>query len=61
MPAALTDQLAPTGRLVTVVLEKGIGRAVVIQKTGATVSSRIVFDAAAAVLPGFAAPARFVF
>ncbi len=61
VPAALTDQLAPTGRLVTVVLEKGIGRAVVMQKTGATVSSRIVFDAAAAVLPGFAAPARFVF
>ncbi len=60
VPAGLTDQLAPTGRLVTVVLEKGIGRATLMQKSGASVSGRVVFDAAAALLPGFAIPARFV-
>jgi protein-L-isoaspartate(D-aspartate) O-methyltransferase len=61
VPVALTDQLAAGGRLVTVVLERGIGRATIMQKTGNTISSRVAFDAAAALLPGFDVPARFVF
>lgn len=61
VPTMLTDQLSPGGRLVTVVLERGIGRATVMQKRGSAISSRIAFDAAAPLLPGFEIPARFVF
>ena len=61
IPPALTDQLAPNGRLVTVVLDKGIGRATLMQKAGNTVSGRVAFDAPAALLPGFGVPSRFVF
>lgn len=61
IPPALTDQLAANGRLVTVVLDKGIGRATLMQKAGNVVSGRVAFDAAAALLPGFGVPARFVF
>lgn len=61
VPLMLSDQLATDGRLVTVVLERGIGRATIMHKTGGTISRRIAFDAAAALLPGFETPARFVF
>lgn len=61
LPAALTNQLADGGRLVGVLLEQGVGRASLWIKSGNAVSRRVLFDANVAPLPGFAAPARFVF
>lgn len=61
VPAALTDQLADGGRMVGVLLDRGVGRATLWVKSGGALSRRILFDANVAPLPGFAAPARFVF
>jgi protein-L-isoaspartate(D-aspartate) O-methyltransferase len=61
VPAALTGQLAEGGRMVGVLLDRGVGRATLWIKTGTAVSHRVLFDANVAPLPGFAAPARFVF
>lgn len=62
VPASLLDQLAEGGRLLAVVLpESGQGVARLYQKNGGQVSSRILFDASAALLPGFEAKADFQF
>lgn len=62
VPPALLDQLAEGGRLVAVVLpESGQGVARLYQKTGGKVSSRILFDASAALLPGLEAKPDFQF
>ncbi len=61
VPSALTSQLAEGGRMVGVLLDRGVGRATLWIKTGAAVSRRVLFDANVAPLPGFAAPARCVF
>ncbi|MGQ3048935.1 MAG: protein-L-isoaspartate O-methyltransferase family protein [Niveispirillum sp.] len=62
VPPALLDQLAEGGRLLAVVLpESGQGVARLYLKTGGQVSSRILFDASAALLPGFEAKADFQF
>lgn len=62
VPASLLDQLAEGGRLLAVILpESGQGVARLYQKTGGQVSSRILFDASAALLPGFEAKADFQF
>jgi protein-L-isoaspartate(D-aspartate) O-methyltransferase len=61
VPSALTSQLAEGGRMVGVLLDRGVGRATLWIKTGTAVSHRVLFDANVAPLPGFAAPARFVF
>jgi protein-L-isoaspartate(D-aspartate) O-methyltransferase len=61
VPAALTSQLADGGRMVGVLLDRGVGRATLWMKTGTALSHRVLFDANVAPLPGFAAPARFVF
>jgi protein-L-isoaspartate(D-aspartate) O-methyltransferase len=62
VPQAIHDQLAEGGRLVTVVRDgAGIGRATLMQRTAATVSSRMLFDAATPVLPGFGRETGFVF
>lgn len=62
VPQSLLDQLAEGGRLVAVVLpESGQGVARLYQKNGGQVSSRILFDASAALLPGFEAKADFQF
>jgi protein-L-isoaspartate(D-aspartate) O-methyltransferase len=60
-PTALTNQLADGGRMVGVLLDRGVGRATLWLKMGTTISHRILFDANVAPLPGFAAPAGFVF
>lgn len=59
--SALTGQLAEGGRMVGVLLDRGVGRATLWIKSGGVVSHRALFDANVAPLPGFAAPARFVF
>jgi protein-L-isoaspartate(D-aspartate) O-methyltransferase len=61
VPAALLDQLAEGGRLVTVLLEGRLGRAVLMMKEHGSVSRRILFDANVPLLPGFAKPAEFSF
>jgi protein-L-isoaspartate(D-aspartate) O-methyltransferase len=58
---ALEMQLAEGGRLVTVVSEGRIGRATVFVRSGRDVAGRIVFDASAAALPGFAFEPSFAF
>ena len=61
VPAALLAQLADGGRMVGVLAERGVGRATLWIKSGDAVSHRVLFDATVAPLPGFAAPAQFVF
>ena len=53
LPAALTDQLRNNGRLVAVLSDGPVGRAVLIERLGKVVSQRTVFDATTPVLPGF--------
>jgi protein-L-isoaspartate(D-aspartate) O-methyltransferase len=61
-PRSLFGQLATEGgRLVAVIGGAPVGRAMVYRSTGGKVSGWPAFDAAAALLPGFAAPAEFVF
>ena len=61
VPQAIPDQLAEGGRLVTVVIRDGIGRGTLLTRQGEVKSSRIVFDAATPVLPGFEVEQRFEF
>jgi len=61
VPPALLDQLKDGGRLVTVVADKEIGRAMQWRRLGGTFDARPVFDAAAAPLPGFERAPSFVF
>lgn len=62
VPAAIADQLAEGGRLVAVVdAGPGLGRATLMRRDGGVISSRILYDAALPVLPGFEAEPGFVF
>jgi protein-L-isoaspartate(D-aspartate) O-methyltransferase len=60
-PDALARQLKPGGRLVAVVGRTPTGQAMVYRCVGRDISGWPIFDAAAPVLPGFAAPPAFVF
>jgi protein-L-isoaspartate(D-aspartate) O-methyltransferase len=60
-PQALTRQLKDGGRLVGVLGRAPTGQAMLYRSVGGDVSGWPIFDAAAPVLPGFAAPAEFVF
>ena len=61
MPPALLDQLKPGGRIAAIRAEGAYGTCQLGLKTSAGVSWRRAFDAAAPVLPGFAAVPAFVF
>ncbi len=62
VPDAIRRQLAEGGRLVTVQKpEAGQGRGILMRRSGETTARRAVFDAATAVLPGFAPEPGFVF
>lgn len=61
MPAALLDQLKDGGRLVAVLVRNGVGKATLWRRYGMQFDHRELFDASAALLPGFAKPAGFVF
>lgn len=63
LPESITKQLADGGRLVTVMREgeNVTGRATLVQRNGATLSSRALFDASTPFLPGFEKSASFVF
>src|SRR5574338_1131222 len=53
LPQALVDQLGENGRMVGVMIEQGVGRAMLWPKSGGTVSRRVLFDANVTPLPGF--------
>jgi len=54
VPAAILEQLADGGRLVTVVSPNGrMGQARLYQRTGSVETGRVLFDAATPLLPGF--------
>jgi len=59
VPQAGATQLAEGGRMVGVLRERGVGRAVLWIKTGNVMSKRVLFDANVELLPGFAAAKRF--
>lgn len=62
IPEALIAQLNDGGRLVAIVNDaNGVGRATLLVRVGEAISSRVLFDAQAAVLPGFEARPAFVF
>jgi len=61
VPYELCHQLADAGRLVAVVGRAPICRAMLYRMVGSDVSGWPVFDAAAPLLPGFAAAQAFVF
>lgn len=60
-PEAIVKQLGDGGRLVAVVLERGIGRLTVIRRNGEHFSRRAVRDANIPALDAFRRPPEFVF
>lgn len=61
VPPALFQQLAGGGRLVCVMGAGPGSKATVYRRSGEDIGTRTVFDAAAAVLPGFVKPLEFAF
>jgi protein-L-isoaspartate(D-aspartate) O-methyltransferase len=61
VPQPLLEQLADGGRLAAVVAKGPLTRAQVWRRSGKTFDPRAAFEAGADPLPGFAAPAGFVF
>lgn len=61
VPKTWFDQLANEGRLVCLVQNGPVGHVCVYTKAGDSVGERVVFDASAPLLPGFAAAPEFVF
>jgi protein-L-isoaspartate(D-aspartate) O-methyltransferase len=61
VPDAWLAQLADGGRLGVVVRDRGVGRATVFTRAGGVVGSRVVFDCATPLLPGFERPKGFDF
>ena len=62
IPPAISGQLADGGRLVAVVKESAsVGRAILVRRRGGVTANRILFDAAAPLLPGFEAEPGFAF
>jgi protein-L-isoaspartate(D-aspartate) O-methyltransferase len=61
VPKALLRQLKPGGRLVGVLGRGPAGKAMLYCSIGGECGGRPIFDATAPLLPGFAAPAAFVF
>lgn len=61
VPETLVSQLAPNGRLVGVVTDRGVGKAHIFVKAAAGLSGRIAFDATVPLLAGFELTPHFVF
>ncbi len=60
VPRGWINQLNENGRIVAVMSHGGIGKASVFYRSGHTFGERILFDAHAPALEGFASPAEFV-
>jgi protein-L-isoaspartate(D-aspartate) O-methyltransferase len=62
IPAEIAAQLGEGGRMVAVMKsDAGPGRATLTTRTGGVLASRVMFDAATPLLPGFAPKPAFVF
>jgi protein-L-isoaspartate(D-aspartate) O-methyltransferase len=61
VPNELGGQLKPEGRLAAIFGNGPAGKAIIYRRSEGRLVGRPAFDAAAPVLPGFAAPAAFVF
>jgi len=61
VPFAIREQLSEGGRLVAVIAEGGMGKAVLVTRYGGAFSSRTVFDAATPSLPGMVSCPKFEF
>ena len=61
VPAAILGQLGEGGRLAAVVRPAGMGQATLMTRRGGMVASRVAFDAAVPLLPGFEHEPAFVF
>lgn len=62
IPPAISDQLAEDGRLATVLKAGSVmGHAVLMQRVGDVIASRVLFDAATPLLPEFRRDAGFQF
>jgi protein-L-isoaspartate(D-aspartate) O-methyltransferase len=61
VPEAFFSQLAPAGRLVAVVIAGMVGKGMVFRSERGQASGRVLFDAMAAMLPGFKKAPTFVF
>ncbi len=61
VPDALCRQLADGGRLIAILRRAPTGQVTIFRAAGGDVSGWPIFDASAAVLPGFAAAPAFVF
>jgi protein-L-isoaspartate(D-aspartate) O-methyltransferase len=62
LPMEISAQLSEGGRIVAVIkADDGPGRATLITRTGGILASRVMFDAATPLLPGFARKPVFVF
>lgn len=62
IPPEISAQLAEGGRIAAVIKpDDGPGRVTLITRTGGILAARVMFDAATALLPGFARKPAFVF
>ena len=62
IPSEISTQLAEGGRMVAIVKpDPGLGRATLVTRTGGILASRVMFDAATPLLPGFAKKPAFAF
>ncbi len=61
VPSMLLGQLADGGRLVGVVRDRGVGRAMLFTRNGEINSTRVLFDASVSMLPGLQCQPGFVF
>ncbi|MBF0561774.1 MAG: protein-L-isoaspartate O-methyltransferase [Alphaproteobacteria bacterium] len=61
VPEPVRNQLADGGRLVVIIEDGGIGRGTLITRTGNVFGTRVLFEANAPRLPGFAQAPVFVF
>ena len=61
VPEAFASQLKPTGRLLCIFGRSAAGKAMVYRVSEGRLAGRPIFDAAAPLLPGFAAVPAFVF
>ena len=61
VPAAIVKQLAPNGRIVGAILDRGIARLVIGRAAGNSLGLRSIADADVDMLPGFERPPAFTF